>query len=78
MVNGSGSCLISGSSLISGYVSGSRLICFELGGSACTALQTAHLVFRLPWGQLLHTKQLRLTLPWGQGVHAAHSRFILP
>ena len=50
MVNGSGSCLILGSCLISGELSGSRLIRFELGGAARAALHTAHQRFSLPCG----------------------------
>jgi|TARA_B110001469_G_scaffold110899_1_gene112801 hypothetical protein len=46
MVNGS--CLISGSSLISGELDRSRLIRFELGGAARAVLHAAHLLFRLP------------------------------
>ena len=58
MVKGFGSCLILGSSLICGELSGSRLIRFELGGSARAVLHAAQLVFRLPWGQPLQAKQL--------------------
>ena len=53
-MNGSGSCLISGSSLmsgsclISGELSGLHLIRFELGGAARAILHTVHLYFRLP------------------------------
>ena len=43
-----GSCLISGSSLISGELSGSRLTRFELGGAARAALHAAQLSFSLP------------------------------
>jgi hypothetical protein len=46
MVNGS--CLISGSSFISGELSGSRLIRFELGGSARAVLHALQLFFCLP------------------------------
>ena len=76
MVNGS--CLISGSCFISGETERSRLIRFELGGSARAALHSAHLVFRLPWGQPLHATQLLFCLPWGQGLHAAQTFFTLP
>jgi hypothetical protein len=43
-----GSCLISGSGLISGELSGSRLTRFELGAAARAALHAAQLYFRLP------------------------------
>ena len=43
--------------MISGELSVSRLIRFELGGSARAALHSAHLLFRLPWGQGLHFAQ---------------------
>ena len=39
---------MSGSCLISGELSGSRLTCFELGGSARATLHSANLSFRLP------------------------------
>ena len=48
MVKGSSSSLMSGSCLISGELSGSRLTCFELGGSARATLHSANLSFRLP------------------------------
>ena len=61
MVNGS--CLIPGSILISGELSGSRLIRFELGGAACAVLHTAQRYFHLPWGQGLETMQSLVSLP---------------
>ena len=87
MVNGSGSCLISGE------LSGSRLIRFELGRSARAALHAMQFLFTLPWGQGVHTAELRFAfplgqglhfaqllfkLPWGQGVHSTQLRFTLP
>ena len=48
MVKGSGSYLISGSCLISGELSFSRLIHFELGGSARAVLHAAQFCFSLP------------------------------
>ena len=47
-MNDSGSCLISGSCLNSGELSGSHLIRFELDGSAHSVLHAAHMVFGLP------------------------------
>ena len=88
-----GACLISGSGMISGERSGSRLIRFEIGGSARAALHTAQWSFRLPWdhtvhathlcfslpcGQGLHAAQLYFSLPWGQGLHSAQLLFRLP
>jgi hypothetical protein len=73
-----GSCLISGSCLTSGELSGSRFIRFELRGSARAVLQSAQLLFSLPWGQGVHTTQSHFTFPWGQGLHAAHLRFSFP
>ena len=61
MVNGS--CLISGSSLISGELSGSRLIRFELGGAARADLHAAQRCFSLSCGQGLHAAQLHFSLP---------------
>ena len=71
-MNNSGSCLISGE------LSGSRLTRFELGGPARAALHAAQLPFRLPWGQGLHAAQFLFTLPWGQGLQPTHSYFRLP
>ena len=53
----SGSSLISGSCLISGELSGSRLTRFDLGGAARAALHTVQSSFRFPCGQAVHTKQ---------------------
>jgi len=44
----SGSCLISGSSLTSGELSGSRLIRFDLGGSARADLHATQVRFSFP------------------------------
>ena len=57
MVNGSGSCLISGE------LSGSRLTRFELGGSMRAALHSAHLRLILPWGYPTQFMQWLFTLP---------------
>ena len=69
---------MNGSCLISGKLSGSRLIRFELGGAARAALHAAHLVFHLPWGQPLHATQLLFCLPWGQGLHTTQHFFSFP
>ena len=42
---------------------GSCLIRFELGASARATLHFAHLLFRLPWGQGVHTAQPSFRLP---------------
>ena len=76
MVNGT--CFISGSCLISGELSGSRLTGFDLGGAARASLHSAHLVFRLPWGQPLHATQSLFSLPCGQGLHCAQVLFRFP
>jgi len=84
MVNGTGSCsisgsrLISGSCLISGELSFSRLIRFELRGSARAALHSAQSPFTLPCGQGVHSAQAVFRLPWGHPLHTTHLNFHLP
>ena len=74
-----GSCLISGSSLISGELSGSRLTrFFELGESERADLHAAQRCFSLSCGQGLHAAQLNFSLPRGQGLHSTQLRFTLP
>ena len=88
-----GSSFISGSSLISGELSGSRFTRFELGGPMRAALHAAqpyftlpwghglhfaHMFFRFQWGQGVHVVQLLFCLPWGQGVHAVQLLFSFP
>ena len=70
--------MVKGSCLISGELSRSRLTRFELGGSARAVLHSAHLSFRLPWGQPIHTKQWVFSLPWEHELHSAHLDFSLP
>jgi hypothetical protein len=41
-------------------------------------LQSAQLLFTLPWGQGLQSAQLLFTLPWGQGLHCAQLSFRVP
>ena len=82
-MKGFGSCLISGSSLIScsclisGELSSSRLIRFEPGSSVIAVLHAAQWRFSLPWGQGLYSAQQLFSLPWGQGLHSAQSFFTL-
>ena len=73
-----GSYLILGSCLISGKLSGSRLIHFELGGSARAALHAEHLLFRLPCWHPLHSAQSGFRLPWRQRLHSTQLPFCLP
>ena len=77
-MKGSGSSLISGSCFTSGEPSFSRLIRFELGGSARAALHAVHFFFTLPRGQGLHATHMCSRLPCGQGVQSVHLFFSLP
>ena len=63
-----GSCLPSGSGLISGAT----------GCSARANLHAAHWCFRLPCGQPMQSLQLPFSLPCGQGLQFAQFRFSLP
>jgi len=60
------------------FISGSRLIRFELGCPARAVLHIVQMLFSLPWGQGLHFAQLFFTLPWGQGLQSLHRCFGLP
>ena len=62
-MNGSGACLISGSCLISGELSVSRLIRFDLGGSARAVLHSVHILFHSLWEHGVHVTQLYFCLP---------------
>ena len=72
MVNGSGSCLISGSCSILGELSGTRFTRFELGESARAALHSAHLLFRFAvrTGFALRAPALKPTVRTPVAVHA--------
>ena len=73
-----GSSFISGWSLISGELSGSRFTRFELGGPMRAALHAAQPCISLPWGHGLQSLQPPFSLPRGQGVHFLQQLLYFP